>query len=67
MQTKKVRVNGKPMNSKDGIEVIGLGKSSEVSNSPWECRVSKKDEEVQRKQTGQGCPREKNKRNTGAH
>ena len=41
MQTKKVRVNGKPMNSKDGNEVIGLGKSSEVSNSPWECRVSK--------------------------
>ena len=55
------------MNPKDGNEVIGLGKPNEVSNSPWECRVSKRDEEAQRKQTGQGCPREKNKRDIGAH
>ena len=27
----------------------------------------KGDEETQRKQTGQGCPREKNKKDTGAH
>ena len=67
MQTKKVRVNGKPMNPKDENEVIGPGKSNEVSNGPWECRVSKRDEEAQRKQMGQGCPREKNKRDIGSH
>ena len=49
------------MNLKDVNEVIGLGKPNEVSNSPWECRVSKRDEEAQRKQMGQGCPREKTK------
>ena len=49
------------MNSKDENEVIGPGKSNEVSNSPWECRVSKRDEKAQRKQTGQGCPRKKTK------
>ena len=27
----------------------------------------KRDEEAQREQMGQGCPREKNKRVTGAH
>ena len=64
MQIKKVRVNGKPMNLKDENEVIGPRKSNEVSNNPWECRVSKRDEEAQRKQTGQGCPREKKKRDT---
>ena len=52
MQIKKVRVNGKPMNLKDENEVIGPRKSNEVSNNPWECRVSKRDEEAQRKQTG---------------
>ena len=41
--------------------IIGPRKSNEVSNSPWECRVSKRDEETQRKQTGQGCLREKTK------
>ena len=55
------------MNPKDENEVIGPGKSNEVSNGPWECRVSKRDEEAQRKQTSQGCPREKNKKDTGAH
>ena len=64
MQIKKVRVNGKPMNLKDENEVIGPRKSNEVSNNPWECRVSKRDEETQRKQTSQGCPREKKKRDT---
>ena len=49
------------MNPKDENEVIGSGKPNEVSNSPWECRVSKRDEEAQRKQMGQGCPREKTK------
>ena len=49
------------MNPKDENEVIGSGKSNEVSNSSWECRVSKRNEEAQRKQTGQGCPREKQK------
>ena len=56
------------MNPKGENEVIGPGKSNEVSNGPWECRVSKRDEEAQRKQTGKGCLREKkNKRDTGAH
>ena len=49
------------MNPKDENEVIGSRKSNEVSNSLWECRVSKRDEEAQRKQTGQGCSREKTK------
>ena len=49
------------MNPKDENEVIVPGKPNEISNSLWECRVSKKDEKVQRKQTGQGCPREKTK------
>ena len=50
------------MNSKDENEVIGTGKPNEVSNSSWECKVSKRDKEAQRKQMGQGCPREKEKR-----
>ena len=50
------------MNPKDENEVIGLEKPNEVSNSSWECRVSKRDEEAQRNQMGQGCPREKIKR-----
>ena len=50
------------MNPKDENEVIRLGKRNEVSNSPWECRVSKRDKEAQRKQMSQGCPREKTKR-----
>ena len=49
------------MNPKDENEVTEPRKSNEVSHSPWECRVSKKDEEVERKQMGQGCPREKTK------
>ena len=40
------------MNPKDENKVIGLGKLNEVSNSSWECRVSKKDKEAQRKQMG---------------
>ena len=52
------------MNPKDENEVIGSGKSNEVSNGPWECRVSKRDEEAQRKQTGQGCSREKKTKGT---
>ena len=53
------------MNPKDENEVIGSGKSNKVSNGPWECRVSKKDEEAQRKQTGQVCLREKKKKKKG--
>ena len=49
------------MNPEDENEVIGLGKPNEVSNSPWECRVSKRDEKAQRKQMGQRCSREKQK------
>ena len=49
------------MNPKDENEVIGLGKPIKVSNSPRKCRVSKRDEEAQRKQMSQGCPREKQK------
>ena len=41
------------MNPKDENEVIGPRKPNEVSNSSWEYRVSKRDEEAQRKQTGQ--------------
>ena len=47
------------MNPKDENEVIGPKKSNEVSKNSWECRVSKRDEEAQMKQMGQGCPREK--------
>ena len=50
------------MNPKDENEVIGPRKSNEVSNSLSEFRVNKRDEEAQRKQMGQGCPREKTKR-----
>ena len=47
------------MNPKDENEVIGPRKSNEVSNSPWKCRVNKRDEKAQRKQTSQGCPKRK--------
>ena len=53
------------MNPKDENEVIGLNKSNEVSNSPWECKISKRDEEVQKKQMSQGCPRQKTKGTEG--
>ena len=49
------------MNPKDENEIIGPGKPNEVSKSPWGCRISKSDKEAQRKQMGQGCPREKQK------
>ena len=49
------------MNPKDENKVIGPRKPNEVSKSPWECRISKKAKEAQRKQVGQGCPREKQK------
>ena len=49
------------MNPKDKNKVIGLGKPDEVSKSPWECRVSKRDKEAQRKQMGQGCQKERQK------
>ena len=49
------------MNPVDENEVIGPRKPNEVSNNSWECRVSKRNEEAQRKQMGQGCPREKTK------
>ena len=46
-------VNGKPMNPKDKNEVIGSEKPNKVGNNPWKCRVSKRDEEAQRKQMSQ--------------
>ena len=49
------------MNPKDENEIIGPGKPNEVSKNPWECRVSKRDKEFQRKRMGQGCLREKQK------
>ena len=61
MQTKKLRVNDKLMNPKDENEIIGPRKSNEVSNSPWECRVSKRDEETQRKQTAKDAQEKKQK------
>ena len=45
--------------------VIGLGKAKEFSKSPRECKVKKKVEEAQGKQTGPGRPRE-NKWDIGA-
>ena len=41
------------MNPKDENEVIGPGKSNEISKSSWECKVSKRVKEAQRKQMGQ--------------
>ena len=41
------------------VKVIEPGKPSEVSKSPWEYKVSKRAEEAQGKQMGQGSPREK--------
>ena len=52
------------MNPKDENEIIGPRKSNEVRNSPWECRVNKRDEKAQRKQTSQGCPKRKKKKGT---
>ena len=49
------------MNPKDENKVIGLGKPNEISKIPWECKVSKRAKEVQRKQMGQGSLREKQK------
>ena len=46
------------MNPKDEYEV-GPEKPNEVSKSPWEYKVSKRAEEAQGKQMGQGCPRKK--------
>ena len=51
------------MNPKDKNEIIGPGKPNEVSNSPWKCKVSKRDEEA----NGLRMPKRKNKRDTGAH
>ena len=45
---RKVRI-GKSINPNDENEVIGSGKLKEVSNSLWKCKVSKRDEETQRK------------------
>ena len=47
------------MNPKDEYEVLGSRKPNEVSKSPWEYKVSKRVEETQGKQMGQGCPKEK--------
>ena len=47
------------MNPKDEYEVIESGKPNEVSKSSWEYKISKRVEEAQGKQMGQGCPREK--------
>ena len=52
-------IDGRPINPKDEYEVIGSGKPNEVSKSPWEYKVSKRAEEAQGKQMGQGSPREK--------
>ena len=50
-----------PLNPKDENKVIGPGTLNEVSKSPWECRISKRAKEAQRKQMGQGCPKRKTK------
>ena len=49
------------MNPKDKNKVIGLGKPNKVSKSPWECRISKRAKEAQKKQMDQGCLRERQK------
>ena len=35
-------IDGRPINSKDEYEIIGLGKPNEISKSPWEYKVSKR-------------------------
>ena len=60
----KLRKNGvydRPINLKDDNKVIGPRKPNEVSKNPWECRISKRAKEAQRKQMGQGCPKERQK------
>ena len=48
------------MNPKDENTVIGPGKPNEVSKSSWECGVSKRAKEAQRKQVGQVRPKKAN-------
>ena len=55
------------MNPKDENEVIGPGKPNEVSNSPWECGVSKKGRGSPKGVNGPRMPKRKNKRVIGAH
>ena len=38
-----------PMNPKDENKVIKSGRSNKVSKNSWECRVSKRAKEAQRK------------------
>jgi len=40
------------MNPKDENKIIGPGNPNEVNKSPWECKVSKKAKEAQRKLMG---------------
>ena len=49
------------MNPNDKNKVIGPGKPNEVSKGPWEYRISKRAKETQKKQMGQGYPRERQK------
>jgi len=40
------------MNPKDENKVIEPGKPNEISKSPWECKISKRAKEAQRKSMG---------------
>ena len=50
-----------PWTPKMRNNVIGPGKPKEFNKSPWECKVKKRVEEAQEKQTGPRRPRENNK------
>ena len=49
------------MNPKDENKFIGSGKPNEVSKSPWECKISKRAKEAQRKASGPRMPKRKTK------
>ena len=65
MQTKKVRINGKPMNPKDENEVIGPGKPNEV-NAHEDAELVKGIREPKESKWAKDAQK-KNKRDTGAH
>ena len=43
------------------IRLLGQGSPMKLVKNSWECGISKRAEEAQRKQTGQGCPKESQK------
>ena len=47
-----------PLTPRMRIRLLDQGSPMKLFKSPWECGISKWVEEVQRKQTGRGCPKE---------